>query len=497
MQDKTKTALFEPNYKREIFTILFAHKKVICYSMLFIFVCSVGIALLWPPTYSAFGSLLIKGKKLEKSPEALEKAEVRNLPIEKEDLYSEAEILTSPDVIQKTINYLKANNLYKKEEVGKYSFDVLKEKLSKLVGQLIPSYSAKDTAMNGGLYREIYAIKSNIKTEILPSSNVIQITLFNKDHRYAVILLETLMDQYLKYRSELYNPLSTKSFYSVQVDDYRNGIDEKEKELLAIVEENQAVNPEKEIENNLVLKKTLQEQLNIVEYRAIEKSQNLALLDKTLASKKIEYFSFISNNAAILGLGKSLQTLVVEQKKILSKYLPESEQGVVAEKQIKDTYDALKNEVISYRNSLDNDLKIINEKLKKIKREIADIDAQNIKLHKQFIAEERIKRDIDVYKMSYETFFVRREEARITTSTDAANFFVSIIKKAFPSNGPVFPKPILVVPFGVIIGFITGFTFAFLIEFFDHTFKKPEDVFKYAGLPVLFSIEDIDVNVPK
>ena len=51
-----------------------------------------------------------------------------------------------------------------------------------------------------------------------------------------------------------------------------------------------------------------------------------------------------------------------------------------------------------------------------------------------------------------------------------------------------FPGMEVIIPLGILIGFITGLSLGFLREFFDHTFKKPSDVENFIGLPVIFSI---------
>ncbi|MCG6550688.1 MAG: hypothetical protein L7F77_00050, partial [Candidatus Magnetominusculus sp. LBB02] len=62
------------------------------------------------------------------------------------------------------------------------------------------------------------------------------------------------------------------------------------------------------------------------------------------------------------------------------------------------------------------------------------------------------------------------------------------LSKAFPSSGQIFPIPSLLIPIGLIAGLLTGMTLGFLMEFLDQTFKSPEDVAKYAKLPVLLYI---------
>ncbi|MBF0564451.1 MAG: hypothetical protein HQK89_04345, partial [Nitrospirae bacterium] len=81
-----------------------------------------------------------------------------------------------------------------------------------------------------------------------------------------------------------------------------------------------------------------------------------------------------------------------------------------------------------------------------------------------------------------------KQEARLNSDTKSSNFFITVLNKAFPSDGRVFPKKRIVIPLGLIVGFMTGCSLGFVKEYFENTFKRPSDVEVYAQIPVLFSI---------
>ena len=93
-----------------------------------------------------------------------------------------------------------------------------------------------------------------------------------------------------------------------------------------------------------------------------------------------------------------------------------------------------------------------------------------------------------IYTNFHMTHFRKEREESVAVTAKNIPSNVSILSEAFPSDGPVFPKKQIVIPLGLLIGFITGLSFAFIREYFDHTFKKPSDVQTYVDLPVIFSI---------
>ncbi|MEK6672488.1 MAG: Wzz/FepE/Etk N-terminal domain-containing protein [Nitrospirota bacterium] len=451
------------NYIRELYFIVFAQRNVIIMTTLLFFVLAVLIAFLWPPVYSASGSVLLKGRKQEKTPEAIEKVELKPSGLRKEDLASEVEIIISPDVVEMTIKALQDKNLLKKDI---------------------------------STTNEVYSIQRSIKTAIIPASNVIGITFFSKNRKDAVNILNTLMEQYIIYRLQVYNPSQAETFYSQQTEKFRGDLDKKEQDLMDIVTTTMVADPQKEMENNLLLKQKLEEVLFALKNEAIEKKQIVLNLDKVLGEKNIQIFSFI-DNLSFTSMNSKIQDLYIERGKLLRAYNDESDKIKLIDRQIRDAMALLRSEVITYR---DNHAKVfsgIDAKIRNTEDKLNRINTRNVELRKQVADMARVSREVKLNEVSYETFAKRRDEAKVDRTGIATNLAtISVLSKAFPSDGPVFPKKGVVIPLGLLAGFITGCSLGFLREFFDHTFKKPSDVISYAGLNVIFSIPEMGVIKP-
>jgi uncharacterized protein involved in exopolysaccharide biosynthesis len=78
------------NYVREFYDIFFAQKRVIFWTTLIFFIFAVLIAFLWPPTYSATGSIHIKGKKAQTAPSSLTQTYEQFYPVTKKILFQKS-----------------------------------------------------------------------------------------------------------------------------------------------------------------------------------------------------------------------------------------------------------------------------------------------------------------------------------------------------------------------------------------------------------------------
>lgn len=450
------------DYKRELVSILFAQKHLIFWTAFLIFVGAVWIAFYWPPTYSATGTVLVKSKQPVKSPEALQdRVPRRFVDLSKEDLASEAELIKSPEVVANATRHL---------------------------GAKYPSYT-EGSERGQGPSEAVYRILRNLKTEVVPLSNVISIVYYGADPEEAVDTLNTLMEEYIVQRGKIYNTGRSGSFFKDQAGRFRNDLEEKERELLQLIEESGVSDPEKELNNSIALKQSMENELTLLRSQYLDKKADLENLQQALASEDIQYFSYI-DSFVIVELGKKLTELYMERGKLLRIYLPDSEMVQTVTLQIDDTYDTLKAEATAYMNSLSKQLEAMEEKIRIAETAIARYDEQSLELGKQILETTRIEREARLSNFSYETYAKRAEEELIDNSLNESGITtsVSILNRAFPSNGPVFPKPGVVIPLGLLIGLITGCSLGLLREYFDHTFKRPSDVLTYTGLPVLFSI---------
>lgn len=451
---------FSEDYKREILFIFFSQKRFILRVTGAIFIISVLIAFFWPPTYGAFGSILLKSKKITQGPETLQESEYRAYPTTMEDLLSELEILISPDVLQKTIASLKKADLPPD----------LKESIAELV-------------------EDPLSIQNKLSPEIVPGSHVIKVAYFHKNPKIALLVLDTIMKQYIFYRASVYNSSQEGAFFSEQLTMFEKSYVDKQAELEQLVKKTNIANPLKEIDTNIEIKRDLEGQLNILETAAIDKKLLKDQIEKVLNDQNVQAIPFI-DNPSINELNKRISELYIERGNMLRTYSESNENVKAMDKQIESIANHLKSQVLLYQKDLSTKIDIINAQIKSINSKLENLSAHNIALHRQMMDSQKLEAEITLLRYSYETFYKRREESKISSSVSAANLplYVGILSNANVPEEPVFPVKPIVICLGLVVGFFTGCSLGFLRDYFDHTFKKASDVQKYSGLSVIGSI---------
>ncbi len=448
------------DYLREFVTIVCARKGIIGASTVVIFAAALLVAFLWPPSYAVTGSILVKAKKLEKSPEALEKTQFRLFRLTKEDLTSETELILAPDLLRATILAVAAE------------------------GRYYPGVADDDEALT----RAVSEAAKKLDIEVLPNSNIIRLTLVDRDRAFAETFMRHHLEEYVRYRNEVYSPARVTTFFEQQAQRFTRELKAKEEELGQLAHQTGATDPSQEISNNLLLQKDLELQLTQARTQARHLERQLAQVRAALAKEDQQLFSFIEN-PAINALSVKLQDLVIARQKKLGVYLPQTTTIRAYDEQVRLALATLRREVQTYADDLAVRLEIARGLASDLERQVNELRQRNLALNDTRIRMTQLQRDIGILKQSYEIFVKRWEEAKInTTSTVDSLFSISILGEPFCSGTPVFPNKRLLLPFGLLAGLFTGLCLAFLQEYFDHTIRTPDDVRRQLGLPVLFSL---------
>ncbi len=446
------------DYMREFVQICFAQKKTIIWTTILFTLAAVAIYYLYPKTYAADGSILVRSNQLVTDRSTLESVQSRVQEITTAELTTENEMLLSPDVIENTIKRMAEQNLYftNADTEG----DMLKQRVGEIQGSLV--------------------------TEILPSTKVIKVQLKDGKPERAVKILENHFMEYIAFTSGVSNPSEAKTFFGDTAEGFDTELQAKEDELVKLAKEGNTANPVSEIESNLQIKRNLEQQLDVVRNQWIEKDLFVKHLREVLASPEVQFYSFIENQAIQL-LGEKVQTLVLERGQMLRIYSEGSEKVKRVDEHIEIAYAALKSEVVDYLANQETQLDILRDQIESLEVRLEEINKRNLELQETVIANQRVQREADLLKLSYDTFARRREEARVSGGGNNPLVSVSVLSRPFYAGSPVFPKK-NIVAVGALVGLLVGFALGFLREYFDHSFKKPEDVAKFADLPTLMSI---------
>lgn len=449
------------NYSKELLHVFFSQKTIITSVALFVFGVSLLIFLFWPRQYQATGSLLLRGKAVQATPETLLTEETRIQPPKKEDLYSELQLLHSRDLLARVLNRYAAS-------------------------EITPESIAEQTYAEAAL--------SSMTADVLPGTNVIQLTISGHDTQQNVKVLDTVMKEYIQYRMDLYQPAGTLDFLNNQTQKIRNEIEQKNNDLLDLMRQGTSSDPLQELKTNLLLKRDLDEERRKLSNSIIDlKALSNQLLDQ-LEQNRLQKIQIL-DNPELNTLFDRAAELKFERNNLLRNYHPGSQAVQIVEKEKATIEKELKEQLIAYIEGLHQQQSVVAQKIDKIENRLQAIDTRNMELRRQQVLADRINLESSALQESYLTFFKRHEDARLkaANNTNQLASYISIMQKPHSSAEPVFPSP-MILPIGLISGLLLGAALGYVREFFDHTFKRTVDVERVSRMPVIFYLPEIELD---
>jgi len=156
-------------------------------------------------------------------------------------------------------------------------------------------------------------------------------------------------------------------------------------------------------------------------------------------------------------------------------------------RQVKKQMDALQSKIDEEKEAVTQN--IVDEyhaaeaREKYLAKAVEDQKAEVNDLAQRSIQYNILKRDVDSNKQLYEGLLQRLKEAQVSAGLKASN--IRIVDSAEVPKGPVKPRVLLNLAFGLILGLVAGVGLAFFQEYLDKTLKTPDEVERLLRLPSL------------
>jgi capsular exopolysaccharide synthesis family protein len=216
-----------------------------------------------------------------------------------------------------------------------------------------------------------------------------------------------------------------------------------------------------------------------------------------------------TDSPVISSLKQRLAGLELERTDLARKYKPENYNIVTVDEAIAKVREMLAAEEEEFHGSVstglsgtyqsieaqllaqETNLEAFHTKGKEIEKQLIEYGQELERLGRLEPELRRLERAVSVHEQNYRLYLTKFEESRVSDAMDAAKMVsVNILE---PATVPINPIPVnraLNFFVSLCIGGVAGLGLAFLLEYFDHSFKVPEDIKDNLKVPLLGTIED-------
>ena len=502
------------NYLHEFFRIFFANKQWVKRVFLIFAVIALVLPLMLKQSFDITAQVIVQSKKLSQgdATTSLNQENATFIPPSLADMETESNILRSPALIRQTISTLRDQGEYTPSPgiFNKWVSDPFKRYITQPLREYVIN------PLRDGLGLEVDPVRDtvldtltdeaieNLKIETLPGSNVISIVYSFGDPAQGTRFVAQLLQNYLSSRQDLQSIELPQTFYEQKKAQYQTRLDGLEGTRLGLLENIGSSDPKEEVTFRLNAINTEEQALNLYQDRLLQSQRWLDYLKTSLAaanSSRFNDYTFpftftttVDNIAfedrEIRQLGEQLTSQVSRYMNDLAIFQPGSEPMLLAREQIVRTRQQFLKVVNNRIQERTTDLavvsSVINQKIERIaafKQRIHQLQETQSKLR-------QMDTEINALHAAFSTYAQRFAEASTARSLDNDLSNARVLSPPFEPTAPAFPKPMLIIVFGMFSGLLLAIALVYVREFFDHRFKHPAQITQQLDVPVLLVINE-------
>ncbi|MGO8814061.1 MAG: GumC family protein [Terriglobia bacterium] len=476
-----------PNAVRDLFSVFFRNRRLVQITFLSTLCGAVAYVLLFGIKYESTTQILVKHRRADEvvSTDANSREETNStdVPTERE-INTEISLLRGGDLMAQVV-----------KDTG------LDTRENHPWNKLIPG---RDESWR--VARAADKLRADLRITEIPQSNMIEVAYRSRNPQMTERVLSDLDRLYLAKHLAVYRPPGEYGFFQHQAEHYQTELDQAEQQLASYDLSKGASDPD--LDKEILLRKagefdgSLRETQADISQTAKRIGELQELLQKTPDRLTTQVTS--GDNPQLMALLKSsLADLETKRTDLLTKYQPTYRLVKESDKQIADlktaiaaesekpvrqestgenpTYELLKGELVK----ANEDLMGYTAKARATAPVVDTYRQQALLMDQKGIQRQDLVRNIKAAEENYMLYVQKQEQARISDELDKSRILNVAIAEAPSIPGlPVF-SPWLLLLAGGVLALMISTAVAFFADYLDPSFRTPDEVSQFLGLPLL------------
>jgi uncharacterized protein involved in exopolysaccharide biosynthesis len=345
--------------------------------------------------------------------------------------------------------------------------------------------------------RAIISFARNLKVENITKSNIIEISYESKYPKLAAKVVQAAIDIYIKYRSEMSNESEAFKFFEEQILISDQKINELEERQANFKQQKGVISPDAQQTMLMGRMADYDKSLTVVRSKRIGKEAKLNTIKEQLAKggdiiipgtessdspSRVEYINKLKGH---------LLDMEIQREKLLQKFTPQYKEVLYLDEQIASTKEKISTEIGQIVQLEETAIKALRAEEQGLLNSISEIENEIQELAQKEYEYSKLSRGINDNREIYSMLLKQREDARISLARLEKGVKITVVSPPTVPFEPSKPNKALNIILAIILGLFGGLGLAFMMDYFDHTVDTPEELERYAGIPVLGSIRDI------
>lgn len=480
---------------RDIASVMFRHKLLICATFLAVALGTTVFTFLSPNEYESRMKILVKNTRSDVpiTPERTNGSTSNYFDndVSENQINSEIELLTSEDLLKQVAT-----------EAGLYGGNV---SLSAKLG-LKQTPSSQATQIEEASKR----LAKDLVITPVKKASIIEVKYTSRSPEKAAAVLRKVQDLYLEKHLKLHRPPGTYEFFKTQADQAEDKLQDAEKRLSSFQQSMNVVSLTQQ--KDQTVQKTTEAKSKLLETETFLREVNDRIAKgqqqlETLAPRVVTQSRALPNQYS----AERLNTLIVElqnrRTQLLTKFRPDDRLVKEVDQQLKNTRAALDKASKETATEQSTDLNPLRQTLETelargrvdqagaagrremLAGQVKQYEAQLSRLEGITAEYEDLNRQVKESADNYQLYKKKEEEARITDELDQNKITnVSVAEAPVQPQIPVKPNRPLNLILGVFLGVLLSIGSVVVAEFLRDTVLTPRELELLTGQRVLASL---------
>ncbi len=482
---------------RSLLHAIFRQRKVILGLALGILGTILLGTLLWPPSYEAFSSVIIRGRNYQNLlfPEARRGSESMVFLKPQEEINSEIEIIRSRPVLARVVESLSLHARGEAKQPWPWGTvrGWIRARLKPLKNLLVRVGLRREFSGQDRFEAAVTRLSAQLRVEPATDSQIIRIIYRDRDPVMAAKVVNKIAEEYLRQHLAINLNRAESSFYEEHVKKVDEELVALQRQLEKTKSGEGIVSFSEQSKALLEKLKTFDVALATTQKEIISRRSKVERI-KTLLKSDTEVLiplPEIAQNPIIEDLETKLVALRFTLETLRQRYTADSQQVQTTQEQVRQVEAQIRRQVnlfldreVAEMQKLQAEERALAQTVRRLKDEIKTLPAKE-----QALA--YLEKQIEDKQASLTVLRNKYQDSLTAQATDFRLENAKIVSQASVPLRAVSPNLPLNLALGLILAVVVSFSTAFFLEYWDDSLKVPEDVERSLGLPVFASIPEL------
>lgn len=346
--------------------------------------------------------------------------------------------------------------------------------------------SEKPVSASNKIEGVISGFLNNLTVDPVRNSRLVKLYYDSPDPQQAAAILNTLVKNYINMNLERRFDASTyaRNFLQERLQQVKVKLEESEREMVAFARQQQIISLGPDDKQSIVSQDLAATATALAEAEK-KRVDAEAVYRQMLASRgqQSQGLSQVLNSSTIQTLKDTKAKLEAQYQNSLTIYKPAYPAMVQLRNQIGQVDAMINQEINNIRAAITSDYEAARSAENVLRGQLEQIKQDLLSLQDRSIQFNILRREVDTNRQLYDGLLQRFKEVGVAAGIGTNN--ISVVDEAKVPSWPYKPNLRTNALLALVLGLLGGIGLAFLFEHLDDTFRRPEELEKQLGIPVL------------